>query len=163
MVNSTIIEHKVDCDCCLPTEVLEAPRNAECPHSGTVSGKIQRLTVEHLVKPELKGSISDSQYYYCDASDCPVVYFTQDGSGTFTKGDLQVAVFNKDMGKDVNVCYCFDWTRERIRDQIKTAGSSTALDEIREKVNADNCVCEMKNPKGVCCLGDIQNFLKEIA
>ena len=163
MVNSSISEHKIDCDCCLPTEVSETPRNAECPHSGTASGKIQRLTVEHMVKAELIGSISDSQYYYCDAPDCTVVYFTQNGSGTFTKGDLQVEVFNKDIGEDVNVCYCFDWTRKRLTDQIKSTGSSTALEEIREKVNADNCVCEIKNPKGICCLGDVQNFLKEVA
>lgn len=162
MVNSTIAEHNIECTTCHPVEPDVTLRNAECPRSGTLCGRIQRLTVEHLIKPELVGSISDSQYYYCDDADCPVVYFTQGGSGTFTRGDLQVAVYDKDPGENVNVCFCFDWTRKRITDQIKTSGRSTAFDEISDELNAGNCECDIKNPKGVCCLGDINKFAKEI-
>ena len=163
MVNSMIGEHTIECTTCHPAKPVDSLRNAECPQSRTLSGRVQLLTVEHMIKPELVGSISDSQYYYCDAADCPVVYFTQDGSGTFTRGDLQVAVYDKDPGDDVNVCYCFDWTRGRITDQIKTTGSSTAFDKISDELNAGNCECDLKNPKGVCCLGDINKFAKEIS
>lgn len=163
MSNTIVEEHTIECTTCHPAEPEVTLRNAECPQSGTLSGRIQLRTVEQMVKPEFIGSISNSQYYYCDAADCPVVYFTPDGTGTFTKGDLQVAVYDKDPGEDVNVCYCFDWTRARISDQIKTTGSSTAYDEISEEVTAGNCECEIKNPKGVCCLGDINKFAKEIA
>ena len=155
-------EHKPDGVCCLVTEVTDAPLSADCPNSGTGSRKIQRRTIEHLVKPELVGSISDSQYYYCDEPDCPVVYFSQDGSGAFTTGDLQVAVFDKDSSEDVNVCYCYDWSRNRIRNELAETGQSTASREIAKKVRASLCECDIKNPKGTCCLGDIQSFLKEI-
>lgn len=163
MSNAIVEDHKIECTTCHPAEPADTMRNAECPQSGTLSGRIRRITVEQMVKPEFVGSISDSQYYYCDDTDCPVVYFTPDGSGSFTKGDLQVAVYDKDPGQDVNVCYCFDWTRAHITDQIKTTGSSTAFDEISEELNAGNCECELKNPKGVCCLGDINKFVKEVA
>ena len=152
-------EHKPGGVCCLITEETVAPLRAHCPQSKTSARKIQRRTVEHLVKPELVGSISDSQYYYCDAPDCPVVYFNQDSSGTFTKGDLQVPVFAKDPGKEVNVCYCFDWTRGRIEEEIKETGTSTASREVAEKMKADHCDCDIKNPKGTCCLGDINRFV----
>jgi len=155
--------HKPDGVCCLVTEVTDAPLRADCPQSGTGSRKIQRRTVENLVKPELVGSISDSQYYYCAEPDCPVVYFRQDGSGTFSTEDLRVAVFAKDSGGDVNVCYCYDWTRNRIRNELAETGQSTASREIAEKVRASLCECDIKNPKGACCLGDIQSFLKEIS
>lgn len=162
MLNTSIGEHKIECTTCHPAEPIETSRNADCPQSGTKSGRIQRLTVEHLIKPELFGSISESQYYYCADADCPIVYFTQDSSGTFTKGDLQVALFDKDPGSEVNVCYCFDWTRGRITEEINSTGNSTAFDEISKELNADKCECESKNPKGVCCLGDINRFVKEV-
>ena len=152
-------EHKAGGVCCLVTEKTDAPLRADCPQSGTSSRKIQRRTVEHLVKPELIGNLSDSQYYYCDAPDCLVVYFSQNGSGTFTKGDLQVAVFAKDSGRDVNVCYCFDWTRGRIEEEIKETGASTASRDVAEKVKAGLCECDIKNPKGTCCLGDLNRVV----
>jgi len=155
-------EHKSGGVCCLVTEVTDAPLKVDCPVSGTSSRKIQHRTVEHLVKSELAGSISDSQYYYCDAPDCSVVYFSQDSSGAFNQEDLQVAVFAKDQGKDVNVCYCFDWTRGRIEEEIKETGTSTVSRDVAEKVRADLCDCDIKNPKSTCCLGDLNRVVSAL-
>ena len=152
-------EHKPGGVCCLVTEVTEAPLRADCLVSGTGSKKIQRITVEHLVKSELVANIIDSQYYYCADPECPVVYFNQDSSSTFTIEDLRVKVFAKDPDKDVNVCYCFDWTRGRIEEEIEETGTSTASRDVAEKVKADLCECDIKNPKGVCCLGDINRVV----
>ena len=155
-------EHKPGGVCCLVTEVTEAPLRADCPASGTGSRKIQRRTVEHMVNSELVANIVDSQYYYCADPECPVVYFTQDGTSRFATDDLNVRVFVKDPGKDVNVCYCFDWTRARIEDEIRETGSSTASRDVAEKVKADLCECDIKNPKGVCCLGDINRYVASL-
>ena len=155
-------EHKPDGVCCLVTEESDAPLRAECPDSGTSSRKIQRRTIEHLVKPELVEKILAAQYYYCSDSDCPVVYFSQDGDSRFTTEDIQVAVFAKDPGKEVNVCYCYDWTRGRIEDEIRKTGDSTASKEVAEKVRASLCECDIKNPKGTCCLGDLNNYVEGI-
>lgn len=114
-----------------------------------------------MVKTDLVGSMSGSQYYYCNAPDCTVVYFNQDGSGTFTKGDLQVKVFAKDPGGNVNVCYCYDWTRERIKNELAEAGQSSAAKEIAKKVKDGLCECDIKNPKGTCCLGDVNATVRE--
>ena len=155
-------EHKPGGVCCLVTEVTEAPLRADCPASGTGSRKIQRITVEHMVNPELVANIIDSQYYYCADAECPVVYFNQDSSSTFTVEELRVKVLAKDPGKDVNVCYCFDWTRGRIEDEIEETGTSTASRDVAEKIKADICECDTKNPKGVCCLGDINRFVATV-
>lgn len=154
-------EHKPGGICCLVTERTEAPTRADCSVSRTSSRKIQRQTVEHMVKTDLVGSMSGSQYYYCNAPDCTVVYFNQDGSGTFTKGDLQVKVFAKDPGGNVNVCYCYDWTRERIKNELAEAGQSSAAKEIAKKVKDGLCECDIKNPKGTCCLGDVNATVRE--
>jgi len=154
-------EHKPDGVCCLVTEETDAPLRAVCSESATDSKKIQRRTIEHMVKPELADKILDSQYYYCADADCPVVYFSMENTNKFTIEDLQVAVFAKDPGKNVNVCYCYDWTRGRIEDEIGTTGVSTASKEVAEKVRASLCECDIKNPKGTCCLGDINTVIKE--
>ena len=154
-------EHKQDGVCCLISEVTEAPPRADCPESVTISRKIQHRTIERMVKPELVDKILASQYYYCAASACPIVYFSQDGTSKFTTEDLLVAVFAKDPGKDVYVCYCYDWTRSRIENEIRETGVSTASRKVAEKVRASLCECDIKNPKGTCCLGDISAYVRE--
>lgn len=151
------------CACCVVSENIEAPVKAECPVSGTSSKKVHNETLENLIAQDKRHLIPvDNQYYYCSEPDCPVVYFSNEEAPVFKKNDLLVKVFSKNSGDDVNVCYCFDWTRKRITDQIETTGSSTAFDEITEEVKAGNCECEQKNPKGDCCLGDISRFTSEL-
>ena len=154
-------KHKVKDECCLVTEKTEAPPKAKCPISGTLSRKVQHRTVEHLVKAERLSTIQNVQYYYCTEPTCSIVYFSNEAVLTFTKDDIAIKVFTKDRGDDVNVCYCFDWTRGRIKDQIERTGRSTAAVEIAREIKAGNCVCDIKNPKGECCLGDVNAVVKE--
>ena len=151
------------CGCAIVPEKIEAPMKAECPESGTLSKKVPHETLENLVVQDKRHLISeDVQYYNCSELDCPVVYFSNEEVPVFEKSDLGLMVFSKDKGEDVNVCYCFDWTRKRITDQIELTGISTAFDEITAEVKAGRCECELKNPKGDCCLGDISKFTTEI-
>ena len=151
------------CGYCVVPENIETPVKAVCPESGTPSNKVPLETLENLIIQDKKQLISkDVQYYHCSDPDCQVVYFSNQEALSFYVDDLSVKVFTKDDSEDVNVCYCFDWTRKRIADQIKTTGISTAFDEVTEEVNAGNCECERKNPKGGCCLGDISRFTAEV-
>jgi len=150
------------CECSVVSEIIDAPAKSECPLSGTLSMKVLHETLENLIVHDKRHLISrDVQYYYCSEPDCLVVYFSNGEVPVFEKSDLIVKVFSKDYQEDVQVCYCFDWTRKSITDQIKTTGSSTAFIEITEELRAGNCECEIQNPKGACCLGDIQNFMEE--
>lgn len=155
-------QHKCGDECCLVTEKTTAPAKAECPISKTSSRKVQRRTLEHLLKAEKVGSIHNVQYYYCTDPECKVVYFSNESVPYFTVDDVKVKVFAKDKGDNVNVCYCFDWTRGRIKGQIAQTGKSTASLEIAKEVKAGNCACDIKNPKGECCLGDVNSVVKEI-
>ncbi len=148
-------------DSCLITGQTSVPPGAKCPVSGTSGPKVQIKTLENLLKSESKADIQRVQYYYCAESACEVVYFSNESVPYFTKDDLIVKVFHKDSGDDVNVCYCFDWTRGKIREQIRLTGESTASIEIAKKVKAKLCMCDIKNPKGKCCLGDVNTVIKE--
>lgn len=155
-------QHKSGGECCLVTEKTPAPAQAECPISKTSSRKVQRKTLEHLLTSEKVAEIKNVQYYYCAAPNCKVVYFSNENVPHFTVEDVRVKVFVKDKGNDVNVCYCFDWTRGRIKEQIAQTGKSIASLEIAKEVKAGKCACDIKNPKGECCLGDVNAFVKQV-
>ena len=155
-------KHKADEQCCLVTDVTPAPPRAECPVSKTLSRKIQRRTLEHLLKPEKIGTIQNVQYYYCTDPNCTVVYFSNETVPYFTVDDVSVKVLPKDKGDDVNVCYCFNWTRARINEGLASTGKSTASLKIANEVKAGNCACDIKNPKGECCLGDVNSFVRSL-
>lgn len=160
--------HKSGEDCCLVTGKTPAPVKAVCPLSGTLSRKVQHRTLEHVLKPAKRGYIRDAQYYFCNEPGCQIVYFSNEKVPFFSVNDLIVKVFVKDQGDEVPICYCFDWTRSRIKRQIREnrknllPGQSSVSSQIAREINAGNCACDIKNPKGECCLGDVNTFVKEI-
>jgi hypothetical protein len=155
-------QHKKGDECCLVTEKTPSPSKAECPVSKTPSRKVQKRTLDHLLKTEKLGEVQNVQYYYCTDPACNVVYFSNNDAPSFTLNDVNVKVLTKDKNDDVNVCYCFDWTRGRIKEQIRTTGKCTAAVEIAREVRAGRCTCDVKNPKGECCLGDVNSYLKSL-
>ncbi len=77
------------------------------------------------------------------------------------KEDVRVRVGIKETEDPIPVCYCFGWTREKIFNQIKEQGFSTAIQEISAKVKAGECACEINNPSGRCCLGEVNKVVKK--
>ncbi len=155
-------QHKKGDECCLVTEKTPAPTKANCPISKTPSRKVQKRTLEHLLKPEKLAELRDVQYYNCTDPTCKVVYFSNENVSYFSVDDVKVKVYAKVKDDGVNVCYCFDWTRGRIKEQIETTGKSTAAVEIAREVKAGRCSCDLKNPKGECCLGDVNSYVKSL-
>ena len=75
-----------------------------------------------------------------------------------------VPVHAKHPGNDgIPVCYCFGYTEKSIRDEIEQTGASTATASITAEVKAGRCACEVRNPKGSCCLGDVARVERRIA
>lgn len=58
----------------------------------------------------------------------------------------------------VHVCYCFSWTRERLSQAIVTDQQPT--DQIKAHVQAGRCGCEVNNPQGACCFGNVNAFVR---
>ncbi|MCI0352434.1 MAG: hypothetical protein L0Z53_23705 [Acidobacteriales bacterium] len=152
-------------DCCSVQEAKgAAPRVMVCPACGGRSKQVQSLTVKSLVRT-LPLGMPAVQYYFCEAPECDVVYFPADsGAPLFRRADLWVRVGVKESNGPIPVCYCFGFTRESIQEEIQQAGESTVAGKIKAEVQAGNCACELKNPSGKCCLGDVtrvvQGFLR---
>lgn len=80
----------------------------------------------------------------------------------FRKPDLKVRVGLKETEDPVPLCYCFDYYRADVRKEVEEKGASDMLERIKAEVKAGYCACEVKNPSGSCCLGDIARAIQEV-
>lgn len=120
--------------------------------------RLALLTVKNLVRDHTRVSTSAS-YSFCRTPDCDVVYFaTHD---VFHKEELKVRVGIKETADPIPLCYCFGYTREDIRHDAETGQSGNTLEKIKAEVQGGFCACEVKNPSGACCLGDITRAIQE--
>jgi hypothetical protein len=132
-----------------------------CPVNGARSKQVDVLTVKSLVRHIPLGMPND-QYYFCEARDCDVVYFPFDPQApTFRRQDLVVRVGAKETADPIPICYCFGFTRKDIEDEIAASGRSTVGERISAEVKQGNCACEVKNPSGKCCLGDVTRIVRD--
>lgn len=150
-------------DCCsVNSKKATAPAVLPCPVNGARAKQVDMLTVKSLVR-KLPLEMPDTQYYFCDAPDCEVVYFAQDAEAPrFRRQDLLVCVGAKEAEAPVPLCYCFGFTRRDIFDEIRNTGKSTVAMRITAEVEAGRCACEMKNPSGKCCLGDVTRTANDL-
>jgi len=129
--------------------------------AGGKRGKpVPLVTLRSLVLLEHAAVVEDREWFFCSLPDCEVVYFTHDGQ-TLEKNALKIRVGLKERGAPRPVCYCFGHTVESIREEIEKTGRTTVVASIRKKVEAGECSCEVLNPKGTCCLGDVNKVVKE--
>lgn len=134
-----------------------------CPACGTRGKPVPLVTLKSLLKPRALALLdAERQYLFCPSPDCDVVYFADAPELLYAVTDLKVPVFPKDAGDDVPVCYCFHWTRRRLREDLLAHGRSTAPAAISALVRRGVCGCEVNNPQGSCCLGNVQRVLQEL-
>jgi hypothetical protein len=154
-------EEELMCDCCSVKDGLVAPRVAACPVNSARSKQVDMLTVKSLVR-QLPLEMPDTPYYFCETRECDVVYFALDSQAPiFRRGDLLIRVGAKEESDPIPVCYCFGFTRKDIEGEIAETGGSTVAERITAEVKAGRCACEVKNPSGKCCLGDIARAVQD--
>ena len=132
---------------------------AQCTACGKTGKPVKRETLEHLLKEDCVSFIQNVQYCFCLSPYCNVVYFSRN-SDTFYKEDLKVRVGLKETEDPIPVCYCFGYTQKMILEDFLKNGCSTIQKEITKKVKEGVCQCEVTNPQGTCCLGDVAQVTK---
>ena len=133
-----------------------------CPVTGYKGKRIDTITVKAMLGVSLT-ALRDVDYFFCADSDCPVVYFSEDKTQTFTTADIRERVFQKERGADdVFVCYCFRHTSGDIREEFTATGDSTVPDRISAGIKAGQCSCDVRNPQGTCCLGNVNLVVKHL-
>lgn len=141
-------------DCC--TSPRRPARPAPCPVSGFQSKPVPWLTVAALTRDAVPPK---QPLWLCRDTGCELVFFGQDSA--LTVADLNVAPGFKTRS-DGLVCYCFQHRRSDLEHDLATGRETTTMDAVRAQVRAGNCACEVRNPTGACCLGDLQRTLADL-
>lgn|SRR5574341_437868 len=147
--------------CLLPEQPLQAVP-ANCPVCGSVGKRVVPITLKAMLAVSLT-EIREVEYRFCPQADCPVIYFSEDHVQTFTESELRERVFQKHVDDDeVFVCYCFRHTVGAIRREFLETGASTVAEAVNAGIRAGKCACDLRNPQGLCCLGNINATVKRL-
>jgi hypothetical protein len=125
-----------------------------CPVSRTVGKAVDLQTVKALLREVILRRLHTVPHHFCGDAQCDVVYFDADGR-VYRQDDLRVPVWEKQAPGERMICYCFGENETEMRAEVMTTGSSQAVARVRAHIAAGRCACEIRNPRGVCCLGDI--------
>jgi hypothetical protein len=144
-------------NCCTP----QPQGKVVCPECGEKAKGVLGKTLQHLLTEAAKEKLlCFDGFYYCKTASCEVVYFRDET--ILTQKAMSVVVGCKEGASPATVCYCFAWTKEKIQAEIEAMGKTTALEDIKAKMENPGCACEVLNPSGGCCLGDVTKAIKEL-
>lgn len=160
--------------CCCPPEagsaLCELPTQAgrrsqrptsTCPACRRAGKPVQLQTVKALLSVSLR-EIEPGDYWFCRTPTCPVVYFPSNGARVFTRMQIRERVYQKEPGQDeVFVCYCFRHTVGEVR-SLSSQAREELIQDIRAGIQAGQCACELRNPQGSCCLGNVRELIQRL-
>ena len=144
--------------CCSSAElpgVSSAP--LACPRCGQHGRQITLVTVQAQVAISLR-ALTARFYQFCATPGCEVVYYAA-GAPPILCDQVRELIFQKDPNADVLVCYCFRVSRGQFQ-QGSGAERSAILADIVAGTRQGQCACELRNPQGSCCLGNVRRLLR---
>lgn len=133
--------------------------SAGCPGCGQKGRPVTAKTVVAILKEEVDVPVRGEPLRFCVNPACAHLYFS-DG-WTAMKMDARVRVGLKEHSDPVPLCYCFAFTQADVLAEVQATGSCTISERITAEVRANHCACEVNNPSGHCCLGDVRRVIKE--
>ncbi len=147
-------------DCCR-VDQLEAAAPGSCPECSQPGRSLDRITLRALLRPAALARLEGTSFRFCPTPECRVAYFGQ--AEIFVREDVAVPVFQKEPAGDRIVCHCFGIRESEIREELEASGRSTASERVAALVHAGRCACELRNPQGTCCLGNLAAVTKALS
>ncbi len=114
-----------------------------------------------MVQPWHLELVNKPGFLFSRSADCDVVYFHPDGD-RLRKPDVRVPVGLKETDDPVPICYCFGFTEAMAVEEIHDRGKCTIPQRITAEIKAGNYACEIRNPQGSCCLGNVNAAVKRV-
>jgi hypothetical protein len=146
-------------DCC--DSAVAEPGARACDTCTKRGSPVQLQTVKALLTAVALRRVQLTDYRFCANPACETVYFG-DAGDRFGPGDVRVPVWQKEPSGDRLLCYCFGETAVDIRTEFLEYGNTDVIARLREHIAAQRCACEIRNPRGACCLGDVTAAVKRI-
>ncbi len=145
-------------DCDEPTLGSHA---VQCPQCGVAGRTVAIQTVRALVTVSLRNLEPDG-YRFCANPDCAIVYYTDKHLQSISSDQIRELVYQKAAGREHTlICYCFQHTVGALRFG-DGAQRTLILADIRLGIREGQCACDMRNPQGRCCLGNIQHLIQQV-
>lgn len=132
-----------------------------CPHCHQSGNVIDTVTVKALLACSL-AEVTAPAYRFCATASCSVVYFAVDTNQTFVVEDIREFVYQKAAtNSSTFVCYCFRHTIGAIDGAVQQHQGDHLIAAITAGIKAGACACDLRNPQGSCCLGNVRVRVKE--
>lgn len=150
--------------CELPNEGFKrvVVKRIQCLECGNAGKPVNTITVKALISKSLRDVISDD-YRFCKERDCPIVYFSKESELYFTTADMRVKVYQKSPDTpDTDICYCFKHSVGEISD-ARPEQRDEILTDVNDGINLGQCACDIRNPQGSCCLGNVRGLIKQLS
>ena len=148
-------------NCCGSRDGLIAGMQTACSQCGSKASAVHLLTAKALLTEMALRRLAPVPLYFCQRRACSVVYFTTDGQ-VYTLTDVRVPVWQKEPAGGRRICYCFDENEASMVRELAETGRCGAVERVRDHIAAARCACEVRNPRGTCCLGDLMKAVARI-
>jgi hypothetical protein len=139
-------------ECCCPPDVTHQART--CSACAAKTSAVDLATIKALLTPKALARLDLVTFRFCPESTCDVVYVADAGQ-VFRVDDLRVPVWQKLPPGDRTLCYCFGENERDLQHEIDTHGSTDVITRVRAHIAERRCACDVQNPRGSCCLGDL--------
>jgi len=117
-------------------------------------------TILAILRPGRADALLAVERRFCATRDCAVLYYGA-GGRIVEKDAASVRVGAKETEDPLPLCYCFGFSEADVRRQVEERGESNIPARIAAEVRAGRCACEVKNPSGRCCLGEVNAAVRE--
>ncbi|MFD3450363.1 hypothetical protein ACFDTO_37940 [Microbacteriaceae bacterium 4G12] len=149
-------------NCCSNLKEIRIENDGVCPSCKSKAKNVKLITLKSLLKPSALETLNAKEnHYFCSTEGCDVVYFDTNNK-KYLVSDIKVAVHQKDGSSTTPICYCFDWTKEKIKEYVEKGLTPNLVEHIRENIKENRCGCDVNNPQGSCCLGNVTSYIKEL-
>ncbi|TNF27749.1 MAG: hypothetical protein EP329_19110 [Deltaproteobacteria bacterium] len=129
-----------------------------CPRCGDRGRVVTDVTLRAQVSaPRLAALDALDAWRRCLGAGCDVAYFR--GAEIIDRADVPALARHADDDPERLVCFCFEHTAAALTAPGGAALRAAIADACRDGQDA----CEQKNPKGRCCLGDVDALLRAAA
>ena len=142
------------CDLPAPEPSLPVSAPGVCPVCGERGKPVEGQTVKSLLAISLR-AVRECDHYFCPTRSCTVVYYSGDGQDVFVTSQVRERVYQKAPdADDVLVCYCFQYSVGALRSADAETRRRLVAD-INAGIQVGQCACDLRNPQGNCCLGNV--------
>lgn len=136
--------------------------DARCPGCGCVGRFVSDRTIRAILDPGATKKLLAVERRFCRTPRCEVLYYGDDGR-IAPKSASRVRVGVKETRDPVPLCYCLGLECADVEREIARAGHSTIAARVIAAVRSGRAACEVLNPLGACCLGEVKRAVRKIA